>query len=80
MKFSIGISIIELYEEVLIWLPVIIVLDTHIECLAEFTIKFNDSVKWYIIFVSFSITIDSGCTHGTVSFFLIYHNNCEFSR
>lgn len=58
--FIFRIDIIKLNEEVLIRFPLIIINDSNFEILCIFTLGECDKiVEWHIIFISFSISVNS---------------------
>jgi len=60
LKWLVGISVVKLNEEILIWLPVIIVVNSNVDELLGITlIEGNNSIKSIIILSSFSLSIDS---------------------
>lgn len=71
-KFGHGIWVIKLNKEVLIWLPVVIILDTNIKSLGVLTLgKFDDSVKWDIILICLGISVNSCNSDSTcITFFI----------
>jgi len=75
-KFLIGVWLIELNEEVLIWLPVVIILNANGERLGVLTVtEFNNAIEWNVVLVSFGIAVNGACTHGTGLSLLIYNSN-----
>ena len=75
-KFLIGVWLIELNEEVLIWLPVVIILNANGERLGVFTVtEFNNAIEWNVVLVSFGIAVNGACTHGTGLSLLINNSN-----
>lgn len=80
LEFRVGIDVIKLHIEVLIWLPVIIILNSNVKSFAIFTIELNDSIESVIVFASLSITIDGSCSNSTNDFFLVDDMDTQFTR
>lgn len=63
-KFLVGLWIVKLNEEVLIWLPVVVILDHNIKSPGGLTVtEFNNTVKWHVVLVSLGIAVNGACTH-----------------
>lgn len=75
-KFLVRIWIVELDEEIHIWLPVIVISDANIKsfCVLAVT-KFNNTIKRFVVLVALSITIDGANTHSTSTSLFIYNCN-----
>lgn len=79
-KLLLSVWIVQLHEEILIWLPVIVILNSNVECLGMLTIsEINYTLESKIILSSFSITINGRDIDRFSLFRLILNNNCEFS-
>jgi len=79
-KFLVGIWVVELNKEVLIWLPVIIIVDLNIDGFGGLAFsKLNNTIKSTVIISSLGITINGASTYVTSSFLFICNNNSELS-
>jgi len=78
-KLLLSVWIVQLHEEILIWLPVIVILNSNVECLGMLSLlEIKYTLESKIIFSSFSITINGRDIDGSSLFGLILNNNCEF--
>lgn len=79
-KLLVGVWIVELDEEILIWLPVVIIVDDNVEGLGVLAVsEFNNAVERFVILVGFGVAIDGACTHDTGLSLFIYNSNSQLS-
>jgi hypothetical protein len=79
-KFGVELWIVELNEEVLIWLPVVVILDYNIKSLGLLTVtEFNNTVKWHVVLVSLGIAVNGACTDRTGLLPLINNSDCQLA-
>ena len=79
-KFGVELWIVELNEEVLIWLPVVVILDYNVKSLGLLTVtEFNNTVKWHVVLVSLGIAVNGACTDRTGLLPLINNSDCQLA-
>lgn len=79
-KVITSVWIFQLNMEILIWFPVIVILNSNVECKGTLSLReLKYTLESNIILSSFSITINGRDIDGSSLFRLILNNNCQFS-
>jgi hypothetical protein len=79
-KFLVGVWLVELHEEVLIWLPVVVILNANVESFGVFTVtEFNNAIEWNVVLVGLGVTVDGASAHATSLSLFVHNSNSELS-
>lgn len=77
-ELIVGLRIVELDKEVLIWFPLVIIEDSDVDSLLVFTSsKFNNGINWSVVFVSFGITVNCGNSNSVWLSIFVENDNLE---
>ena len=78
-ELSIGVYVIELNKEILIGLPVIIIIDSNVECHGVFTIELYISIESLVVLTGLGVAINGRSSDSSGNFLLVYNRNRKFS-
>lgn len=80
-KFLVGVWLVELHEEVLIWLPVVVILNANVESFDVFAIsEYNNVIIWEVVLVFLGITVHGAGAYVASNSLLINNSNSKLSR
>jgi len=78
LQFSHGVRVIELNEEILIWLPVVVIIDGNLNEGSSLSLFENNRfINFFIIVTGFGFGVDGGHVNSTCCSFLVQNVNSD---